>query len=192
MRRSSRATGPKARCQFLITLRQLPTIQGTVKELQGSNGLVERNLVTGLVNTGEREVAVFAGFAVLDTINEEGLIASSLELLAVLVLCGEGDGLATEPVADVVCVTVDEGNADGAGEDVLEIFDEIGPDEVTGLLEGKIDFVVGASVVEVDADGIHDRVLGKVLLIVARRSRVIIGVTNVIDTPAAEIIVGTL
>lgn len=192
MRRSSRTSGSKSRSQLLITLGQLPAIQGTVKELQSSNGLVERNLMTSLVNTGEREVSVFAGLAVLDAINEEGFIASCLELLAVLVLGSERDSLATEPVADVVGVAVDEGNADGAGKNILEVFDEVGPDEVTGLLEGKVDFVVGAGIVEVDADGIHDGVLGKVLLVVTRRSRVIVGVTNVIDTPAAEVVVGTL
>ena len=51
------------------------------------------------------------------------------------VVRGEGDGLSAKPVADVVCVAVDEGDADGQVEDLFEVVDEVGPDEVTGLLK---------------------------------------------------------
>jgi hypothetical protein len=116
--------------------------------------------VASLVHTGEGEVAVFASLAVLHTVNEERRIAGGLELLAVLILGCEGDGLATEPVADVVGVTVNQGNAHGAGEDIFQILEEVGPDEVSGLLESKVDLVVRLGVVQVDAYGIQDRVLG--------------------------------
>lgn len=58
------------------------------------------------------------------------------------VVHGEGDGLATEPVADVVGVTVDERHAHGQLEDLLQVFEEIGPDEVARLLEGVVNIIV--------------------------------------------------
>lgn len=106
--------------------------------------------MTSLIDTGEREITIFPRLAILDTIDEEGRIARLLELLAVLVFCREGDGLAAEPVADVICIAVDKGDADGAGEDVFQVFEEVGPDKVAGLLEGEVDFVVGLRVVYID------------------------------------------
>lgn len=79
---------------------------------------------------------------------------------------GEGDGFAAEPVADVVCVAVDEGDTDGEVEGFFEVVDEVGPDEVAGLLEGVVDSLVGGCVVEVYADGFFDRVLFEVLAVV--------------------------
>ena len=59
----------------------------------------------------------------------------------------EGDGLAAEPVADVVCVAVDEGDTDGIVEDRFEVGEEIGVDEVARLLECVVDVVVGVCVI---------------------------------------------
>jgi len=119
MRSRSRTTRTETRSQLLLSRRQLPSIQSTVKELQCGNGLVKANLVTRLIHTSKGEVSVFASLAVFHTVNEERRITGSLELFAVLVLGCEGDSLATEPVADVVGVTVDQGNTYGAGEDIF-------------------------------------------------------------------------
>ena len=104
----------------------------------------------------------------------------------------ERDGLATEPIADVICVTVDESNANGPSEDIFEVFDEVGPDKVTGLLEGVVDFGVGLSVVEIDSKGILDFVFGEVVDVVARRGGVLGWVADVISTATTEDVVWTL
>ena len=59
----------------------------------------------------------------------------------------ERDGFAAEPVADVVCVAVEEVDAQALVEQVLEILAEVGVDEVACVLElpgvsGEISFVV--------------------------------------------------
>lgn len=83
------------------------------------------------------------------------------------VVRGEGDGLSAKPVADVVCVAVDEGDADGQVKDLFEVVDEVGPDEVTGLLEGVVDGLAGGGVVEVHPDGLLDGVLLEVFAVVS-------------------------
>ena len=192
MRGRGRAIRPKVRSQLLLTRRQLPAVKRTVEKLQRGNRLIVRNLVTRLIHAGEREIAILAGLAILNTVYEEGSIARSAELLAVREFGRKRDSLATEPVADVICVTVDEGDADGAGENVLEVFDEVGPDEVASLLERVVDVAVRLSVVEVDAEGVHDIVSGEIVHVVARRGGVLGWVADVVSAAAAEDVVRAL
>ena len=149
-----------------VTPGDIPTKESPVEQLQRSRRLVVGDFMAGLVDTGEGEVAELAGFAELDAIDEEGRVACFAEVGAVGVVHGEGDGFAAEPVADVVCVAVNEGDADGEAEEGLEVVDEVGPDEVAGLLEGVEDFVVGLGVVDVDADGVQDVVFFEVVFVV--------------------------
>ena len=183
---------PKIRGQLLLARRQLPAIQRTVEELQRGNRLIVRNLVPSLVDTGEREIAILAGLAILNTVHEEGSIACSAELLAVREVGRKGDGLAAEPVADIICVTVDESDADWPGEDVLEVFDEVGPDKVASLLEGVVDFGVRLSVVEVNAEGVHDIISGEIVHVVAGRGGVLGWVADVVSAAAAEHVIRAL
>jgi hypothetical protein len=104
----------------------------------------------------------------------------------------ERDSLAAEPVADVIRVTVDESDANRSGENIFQVFDEVGPDEVASLLEGVVDLRVGLSIVEVHAEGILDFVLGKVVDVVARRGGVLGWVADVISAAAAEDVVRAL
>lgn len=83
------------------------------------------------------------------------------------VLRGEGHGLPAKPVADVICVAVDEGDTHGQGEEGFEVVDEVGVDEVAGLLEGVGYQGRGVGVVDVDAEGVHDVVLFEVFVEVA-------------------------
>lgn len=160
--------------------------------LEGSKGLVVRHHVASLVDASEGEVAILARLTVLHPVNEEGRVPGGLELLAVLVLHGEGDGLAAEPVTDVVGVTVDQGHAHGAVEDIFQVFDKVGPDEVTSLLEGKVDLVVGLGVVEVHTESIHDRIFGQVAEVVLLRSGIIVRVADVVDAATAKGVVWAL
>lgn len=66
------------------------------------------------------------------------------------VVHGEGDGFAAKPIADVVCVTVNQGYADGVVEYHFEIGEEIGIDEVSSFLKGVVNVIIGGGVVEVD------------------------------------------
>ncbi len=214
MRRRCRPISAIPRPNLDGAFRNVPAKQCSVEQLQGGLGLVIRDFMASLVNPGEREVSVFAGFAILNTINQEAGVAGLLELLGMRVLQGEGDGLATEPVADVVCIPVDEGNADWVCEDFFEVLDEVGPDEVAGLLEGVVDFVVRGSIINAYAEGFHNPVLaeegleksgGCWILFHPRVSinylcrgqekamgSYIVRVANVVNAAAAKVVVGSL
>jgi hypothetical protein len=84
---------------------------------------------------------------VLGSVDGEGLVSGSGELLGVGVVECERDGFSAEPVADVVCVAVEEVDAKTLVEQVLEVLAEVGVDEVAGVLElpegsGNVSFVV--------------------------------------------------
>lgn len=173
VRRLGRAIGAVIGTNLGRALGNIPAEERAIEELQRRDRLVVRDLVAGLVNTGEREVAVLAGLAVLDAVDHHGDVTGGAELFSVGVVHREGDGLAAEPVADVVGVAVDERDADGQLEDLLQVFDEVGPDEVAGLLEGEVDVVVRLRVIDVHADGVHHRVFLEVVDVVRFRGRIL-------------------
>lgn len=148
-------------------LSNIPSIERPVKQLQGRDGLIKRHLMASLVDPREGEVAILAGFSILGSVHGHGGVSRGPELVSVRVVRGEGNGLSAKPVADVVCVAVDEGDADGQVEDLFEVVDEVGPDEVTGLLEGVVDGLAGGGVVEVHTDGLLDGVLLEVFAVVS-------------------------
>jgi hypothetical protein len=82
-----------------------------------------------------RTVSVLPDLAVLRSIDGEGLVAGGGELFGVRVVERERDGFAAEPVADVVCVAVEEVDAKALVEQVLEVLAEVRVDEVAGVLE---------------------------------------------------------
>lgn len=122
-------------------------IDDAIKRRQATNGLVKRHFVPGLVHAQETELAVLAHFAVLGAVDDKGCVAGGVELFRVRVLQCETDGLAAEPIADVVGVTVDEGDADAVVEDALEVGFVNRVDEVAGRLEGVGDGGVGFGVI---------------------------------------------
>ena len=67
--------------------------------------------MSGLVDPSEAEIAILPHLAVLDVVDDEGRVAGGVEFLGVRVVDLLRDGLAAEPVADVVGVAVHEGDA---------------------------------------------------------------------------------
>lgn len=189
MRRLSRPLRPRPSRKLLLPLRQLPPIQRAIEKLQRRHGLVVRDLVAGLVNARKGEIAVLARLPVLDPVDQQGRVPGCGKLLAVDVLGCERDGFAAEPVADVVCIAVDQGDADGSREDVFKVSEEVWPDEVACLLEGVVDFVVGLGVVYVDAERVEDCVVCEVVEVVAWWCWVFGWVADVVGTPVAERVV---
>lgn len=104
-----------------------------------------------LINSQEAKITELPHFTVFLAINDEGGVARGSEFGGMGVVDSEGDSLAAKPVADVVCVAVEEGNAHGIIEDHFEVRDKVRVGEVAGHLEGVRDVVVGLSVVEIDA-----------------------------------------
>ena len=139
---------------LLLARRDIEVIDRAVEQLQRRDRLVVGHLVARFVDAGKAEVAVLARLAVLDAVDHHGDVVGGLELGGVGEFQGEGDGLAAEPVADVVGVAVDQGDADGAAvEDGFEVVEEVGPDEVAGLLESEVDIVIRVEcVVGVDTE----------------------------------------
>ena len=60
--------------------------------------------MAGLIDAQEREIAVLADLPILSVIDLEGGVACGAELLRVRVVQSKGDGLATKPVADIICL----------------------------------------------------------------------------------------
>ena len=68
------------------------------------------------IDTHEAEIPILAHFTVLFSINKERCITSCAEFGSVRIINAKGDGLAAEPVTDVVSVTVIQSYADGVVE----------------------------------------------------------------------------
>lgn len=165
--------------------RDIKHVDRALEQLQRRNGLIIRHLMPRLIDSCEAEIAILPRLALLDPIHHHGHVARLGELVRVLVLRCERDGLAPEPVADVVGIAVDKGDAHGRVEDHLEVFEEDGPDEVARVLEDVVDLVVCVSVVEIDADRFLHIPLVQVLNEVVGGNGVFVWVADVIDAAAA-------
>lgn len=88
-----------------------------------------------MIDGWQRTVPVLPDFTVFRSVDGEGLVSGGGELLGVRVVECERDGLAAEPVTDVVCVAVEEVDTQALVEQVLKILAEVGVDEVAGVLE---------------------------------------------------------
>ncbi len=134
--------------------------------------------MTRLINSHKAEIPILPHFTNFFSVDDERCVISSAKLCAVGVVDGERDGFPTEPIADVVSITVVHGDADRVVEDHFEVGKEVGIGEVTGLLEGVVDVVVGVGIVEVDAKGILDGGEVEVLFEIGRRGGVYVGVAD--------------
>lgn len=153
MRRLRRAIGPIPTRNHLAPIRNNHMIKHTSEMLQTSFRLIIWHFVSGLIHPREAKIAILAHLAVLDAVNKKGRVARGAEGLGVREVGSEGYGFAAEPVADVICVAVEECDADAVGEDFLEVFEEVGEDEVAGAAEaGEHGRGAGARVVDVYAE----------------------------------------
>lgn len=154
--------------------------------------LIVWHFMPTLIHTCEGEVAVLSYFSVLDTAVGQRLVASFCELLAICVLQCQAYGLAAEPVADVVCVAVVEADPHTRCQNMLKIREEIRIDKVAGMLELKVDVVVGVSVVRAHADGFLYISLIEILDEEVGSRGVSVWMTDVVDTPTAVVVVRRL
>ena len=112
-----------------------------------AHGLVKGHFVARFVHPQEAEVAVLAHLAELGSVDDEGRVARGAELGRVDVIHLEGDRLAAEPIADVVCVAIDQRHTDRIVENRFEICEEIWINEVARLLECIVNVGVGIGVI---------------------------------------------
>lgn len=178
--------------QRLRSRRDIHLPQHPPEKLQTRLGLVKGHLVPGLVDAREAEVAVLAHLAVLGPADGEGHVARGREAGLVGVVERVGDGLAAEPVADVIGVAVVERHADGVVEDHFEILNEVGVGEVARDLEGVAHVVVRFRVVQVHAEGILDGGLIHIVDEVGWGSGIVVGMADIVDAATAELVVGFL
>lgn len=174
MRSCSRSIRLVAGPDLLLALCDIPTEDSPVKQLQGGDGLVVWDFMACLIDASEGEITILASFPILDAVDFQGRVPCASELGGLGVVRSEGNGLTAEPVADVIGVAIDEGDTHGESKDLLEVFDEVGPDKVACLLESVVDVIIGLGVVDVDADSVHDRVLCQKFVVITWRSRVLI------------------
>ena len=114
--------------------------------------------MTCFVDTSEGEVAILASLAVLDAINDQWCIPCCSKLRGMCVVHCKTDCLPSKPVANIVGITIEKRDSHRAVQNHLEVLDENGVDEVTGLLKSVIDLTVGQPrVVGIDSDGVLGR-----------------------------------
>jgi hypothetical protein len=89
------------------------------EHLESGFGLVVWDLMTGLVNAKEAEVAVLTDLAVLLAVDDERSIAGSSKFGSVVVVHRKRDGFAAEPIANVIRVSVVQGNSNALVEEVF-------------------------------------------------------------------------
>ena len=130
-----------------LARREVHVAEDAAEGGERADGLVKGDLVAGFVHAQEAEVAVLAHLAVLGPVDDEGGVAGRAELGRVDVVELEGDGLAAEPVADVVRVAVDQSYPDRVVENCFKVCEEIGVDEVARFLECIVDVVIGFCVI---------------------------------------------
>lgn len=145
----------------------------------------------GLINPGEREVSILPRLTILHSINDQGRITRSAELLRMRVVSSKRDRFATEPVTDVIRIAVNQRDTNRKLENLLKIVDEVRPDEVAGLLEGVIHLRAGGGVIEVDAQGVLDGGLLEVLVVAGWWGWVVAWMADVVDAAAGVLVVRT-
>lgn len=156
MRRVRIAIGTVHARQLLTARGYIPIAQHPPEELQAGQRLVKGHLMPGLVDPQETEVAVLPHLTIFVAVDDEGGIPGGGEFRFVGVIHREGDGLAAEPVADVVGVAVEERHPHGVVEDHLQVFDEVRVGEVARHLECIAHVVVGLRVIQVDTESVLD------------------------------------
>ena len=164
------------------TIGDVDVVDSAVEQGEGGLRLVIGDFVAGFVDAREAEVAVLLRLAVLDAVVREGDVTGGGELSRVGVVERVGDCLAAEPVADVVRVAVEKVHPHPQVEDCLQIFEEIGVDEVAGVLEAPVDIAVGCGVVEADAQSVLNKGCVEVVLKIGWWSWIVGWVANVIST----------
>ena len=146
-RRVGRPVGLVAARHRHLARRQVHVAEHAAEGGERTDGLVKGDFVAGLVHPQEAEVAVLAHLAKLGPVDDKGRVARGAELGRVDVVDLEGDGLAAEPVTDVVCVAVDQRYSDRVVENCFKVREKIGINEVARFLECIVNVVVGICVV---------------------------------------------
>lgn len=121
----------------LILIRDHPTpirnnqpIDQSPKMFQRCLGLIIRRLMARIIQPQKAKIPILPNRAVLLPINQKGRVVARAKFVRGGMVHLEGDGFATEPVADVVGVAVDEGCGHAAVDDAFEVGFEVGEDEV--------------------------------------------------------------
>ena len=143
--------------------------------------------MAGVVDAGEGEVSVLADDAAdVGAVDDDLRVAGGVEggCAGRLGGDGEGDRLPAEPVADVVAVAVDEGDAHAEGEEVGHLRDLVAAVVVAGCEEGGGNGAVGLSVVDGCADGGLDVGGVEVFEVGAWREWICCGLRDVVDVPS--------
>lgn len=149
--------------------------------------------MASLIDPCEREIPILAHLAVLHAVDEERSVARSPKFFGVRVVYGKRDGFAAEPVADVVCVSIDESDADAILEDLFDVFEEVGVDEVASALEAERDVGrIGARIIDVYTQGLLRGFQVEEVHEVVWWRGVVVWMADVVDAAAAEFVVGLL
>ena len=94
-------TGQSGR-DLLESLGNVHAADDSFEEGEGGLWLVVWDLVTGVVDSSEREVAALTSLAILDSAIGEWLVPGRIEFGLVRVIDLQTDGLSAKPVANIV------------------------------------------------------------------------------------------
>ena len=173
--RSVRLVGPR---HDLPASRNVHVAEHATEHGERGERLVEGDFVARLVDPHEAEVAVLPHLAVFGPVDDEGGVACGAELGRVGVIDLERDGLATKPVADVVCVAMIQSYSDGIVEDRFKICEKVWVNEVASFLKCIVNVIVGFCVIKIDSQGVLGRRQIEIVGKVSWRRGIFIGVAD--------------
>lgn len=157
MRRIRRPIARQIRRDLLQTSRNIQTRDRALEVSQSALGLVIRYFVARFVDASEREVSALAGFSILDAAVDERFVAGGEEFGFVGVVQCLRDGLTTEPIADIIRIAIQQGNSNPTRNNLLQVDQEVGIDEISTLLERVVDVIARARVINRDAKSCKER-----------------------------------
>lgn len=170
-------------CSYqLLSCSNIDEVNAAVEDGKRSFWLVVWNFVSSFVYSSEAKVAVLTNLAAFDSINHQWSVASLAELVCIGVINGKRHCLATEPVADVVSISIEQRDPDTRVQDTFKILEKGGVNKITSLLEVVVNVGIRVSVVEVDSQSLLRCRKVQEVFEIAWWRRVVERMTDVVDT----------
>ena len=94
--------------------RNVKFVDCSIEDGKCGDWLIIWDLMTRFIHARKREVAILSRFTILDSVDHHGCVFGGSEFRRICMLCLQTDSLSSKPVANIVSVSIDERDTDGA------------------------------------------------------------------------------